>query len=204
MLRTAPLVVAMLLAGAAAGQTGIPDLTHCSWYHGLTAEAGACVCPAGDGDPLAALRTPDGLVDGTITVVLLDMLDRPIANFPAEDIWLETPGMDFCIPPLTADGPTDAAGVTTFTASPNFLGIQSDPLAVLVNGDVLPDADGHLFRLASVDLDGNGAVGLSDVIRFANRYRVNDYHPSVDFYHDGRLDLSDVIVLAAHMGHQCP
>lgn len=203
MLRRALLLVA-LLALPAAAQTGIPDLNHCYWFHGLAEEAGACVCPAGDGDPLAAMRRGGETVDGTITVVLLDMFDQPIVNFPGEDIWLETPGMDACISSSAADGPSDAAGVTTISSSPGFLGVQSGRLEVVVIGTVLDDADGHLFRLASVDLDGNGSVDFSDLILFANAYFSGGYEPAADFYFDGRLDLSDVIVFADHMGHQCP
>ncbi|MCB1150758.1 hypothetical protein KDK88_04385, partial [bacterium] len=184
--------------------TGIPDLSHCIWTHGLATEAGACTCPAGDGDPLSAMLQDGVTVDGTITVHMLDMFDQPIVNYPAEDLWLEGLGMGFCLPPPSADGPTDAQGLTTFTLSPNFRGVQTGPLLVVINGDVMADAGGALFRFASVDLDGSGEVNLSDVILFANRYTPGDYHPSVDFYHDGTLNLSDVVVLAEHMHHRCP
>lgn len=198
------LMFVALLAVPAAARNGIPDLTHCYWFHGLAEEAGACVCPAGDGDPLPAMRRGGDAVDGTVTVVLLDSNDQPIANYPAEDIWLEVPGMDFCVPPLTADGPSDLAGVTTISGAPLFLGEQAGDLAVLINGEVLPDAGGALYRFAAVDLDGSGTVDFRDLILLANAYFSGGYVPAADFHCDGRLDLSDVVVFAGHLGHRCP
>jgi hypothetical protein len=191
-------------ATAVWASTGIPD-PEVSYAVTAATQQVMCVnCPHGDGDPLSACRAQDAsIMDATITLYLRTFLDEPIIGYPAADLWLEgaTGSITTCFWGTIADADTDINGETTFSQA-LFAGGNSLGVDVFVSGMPLmhPPLD---IIMVSPDIDGNGNVNLSDVI-FFTPYYYGDYSSHVDFHWDGVLNLSDVIVLAAHIAHDCP
>ena len=205
-MKTLSVVLTVLLCGAALSHADIPIPSLSSWSHGLTAPAGLCVCPAGDGDPLSAMQNGIATVDGTITVNVINILGEPVTNYPQEDLWLEAFGMPSCgNGGLDADAPTDAMGVTTFSGAPAMGGVMSDVLMVMIAGTPCenPGFNENLIHFTSPDLDGNGQVDLSDVVEFVDRLETNPSDPAIDFFFDGQQTLSDIVVFAQHLNHTC-
>ncbi len=178
MTRTVLLTISVvLLSFSTAGATsGIPDLDNSSWSHGLIDPAGILVCPLGDGTDLgSALSISGGLVDATITLTMLDSSNLPIANFPAEDMWIEVPGMSPCIGGSIADSATDYSGVTTFSNPLLMGGIQNGDLEMFINGSVVNHGESVEHTFLSPDLSG-----------------------------DHQINLTDTVMFSEHLGHNCP
>jgi hypothetical protein len=195
------------LDGAASFATaGVPDLglsTAATAYTG----AGTAVLfniPNGGGSAFTAARDLSGAVDATVTLTLIDGLGAPIANFPAEDMWLESSdgGMAFCTGGTTADLNTDVNGQTQWV-TPLAAGGQSQALTdVMISGAALTSgslAIGH----NSADISGDGNVNLTDVPLFVADF-YGAYAFRSDFSFDGNINLSDVVKMGTAIGASCP
>lgn len=165
-----------------------------------------CNVPDGSGDALTNAQLPNGnRVDATMTLYLLDMNADPIANFPAEDLWLETvdAGLALCPAGSIADSPTDQNGVTTWTA-PLLAGGSSQALTqILINGASLMTSAGFELDHVSPDIDGDLTVNLKDIALFAQDFAAG-YAFRSDFSRDGILNIADIAPLARAIGANCP
>ncbi len=149
--------------------------------------------------------------DATITVMVIDEAGFPIPNFPLQDIWLdsESTGDYLCAVQgsFWPDYHTDANGQTTFSTSFGAGGWSEGPVWVYLNGErAYHPQDGPFaplpMRFNSADINGDGAVNLTDVILFTEDYYTS-YHYRSDFHWDGALNLSDIGKMASGMGHNC-
>ncbi len=59
------------------------------------------------------------------------------------------------------------------------------------------------ININSPDINGDLVVNLSDVVEFARDYFGDDDYRS-DFYWDGSVDLSDLVLMAQGIGASCP
>ncbi len=164
------------------------------------------VVPDGSGPRLTETMTFSGLtVDATITIHLIDGFGDPVAGYPAEDMWLESTdsGLVLCPAGSIADGPTDAAGISTWLEPLNAGGFSRGGCIVLVNGAALASTMPFALYFNSPDINGDLVVDLSDVILFTmDFYGVYDHRS--DFHTDGHLNLSDLAVFAQTVGAHCP
>lgn len=207
------MLASFLLVAGAFAQTGIPDLSHSyiEWAYEGAATLSLYTLPDGSGNGLDQAYLPgvaDGsaptAVDGTITLVMLDGLDYPIAMFPFEDLWLESSdgGMVRCIGGTVADANTDAQGRTHW-ADPLGAGCWSaSSLQVYINGDAVIDGAVAMW-VNSPDINGDLECNLSDVGSFASDY-FGAYQYRSDFNYDGVLNLSDIGLFARGVGAACP
>jgi hypothetical protein len=207
---------ALIIVSASFAMAGVPDLQK---SQAATAYAGPLVpvlfnLPNGAGSAFTAAATWDGVtpglgtavVDATITVTLIDGGDVPVANFPREDLWLESQdgGMAFCTGGTNADGETDVTGTTTFTFPLAAGGASQAVTLVMVNGAALTSNSGLPLSFNSADISSDGKVNLSDVPLFAGDFfgGLNPFRS--DLKYDGVVNLSDVVRLAQGVGAQCP
>jgi len=186
----------------------IPDLSHSVAtiaYNGPGTPS-LLVVPDGTGNPFTAAHDEEGnVVDATITLTILDTLDVPIANYPFEDLWLESMdgGLVPCIGGTTADYNTDAGGMTQWVYPLRAAGYSEAPVLVLINGDALVTNPGLSLKFNSPDINSDGIVNLTDAAMASQDY-YSGYHFRCDWNGDGALDLRDVPILASHFGTQCP
>ena len=171
--------------------------------------------PDGNGAPLTGAflwsynpgESP-AIVDATLTLTVLEDDITPIRGIPAVDLWLETDqgGMIPCAGGTIADGPTNTAGVTTFSGALRAGG-ASAPLAgermVAAHAWATVEADPVDVQVNSPDQNGDLRVDLSDVVIFTESFHTG-YTYSADLYWDGELNLSDVVLLAMALGAECP
>ena len=200
------MILLMIIPVSAAQSAGIPDLDNSLAWLQNPAAAGATILsfPDGNGRPLTTARLPDGtLVDATIMVQMLDNGYVPIANFPFEDIWLETVdhGLIPCLGGTVADVNTDYEGVSFWSAPLQAGGFSLGPCQVIINGSAIP-SEGLVLSFNSPDIDGDGMVNIIDVALFAENF-FNQYDFRSDLHRNGRLDLLDVGVLAEGLGRSC-
>ncbi len=161
-----------------------------------------------------------------ITLTMLDVTGAPCPGIIPSDMWIETGwgGLVLCPynwPPGTwpgyvsiADMPTNNLGQTTFSNSV-FGGGWSDlpngePCIIRtiwgkVNGTM---AGGPLnsdmpIGFNSPDINGDMVVNLSDVAQFASVY-FGTYAYRADFFWDGIINLSDLVLMAQGFGATCP
>jgi hypothetical protein len=169
--------------------------------------------PSGQGWTFAGAMAWGGArTDATLEVVLWSDepgWGDPVPFFPAEDMWLASlaGGLTPCAGGTVADADTDAAGRTTW-AAPLRTGGQADPdagddLRIMVNGEWAHGAPDLRLRLNSADLNGDGTVNLTDVSRFVDDLHGN-YDYRSDFRWDGVINISDVGIMTAVLGSQCP
>jgi len=190
-----------LLVGAASFATaGVPDLTESD----ATTAAGSYVMfniPNGGGSSFGAAAGGDA----TITLTLRDGLGAVIANYPFEDMWIESTdgGMVACTGGATADANTDAAGETEWATPLQAGGSSEAGTQVSISGAFLAGATLPINH-NSADIDGNGAVNLSDVPLFAGDFYGGMDPFRSDFAFDGVVNLSDVVRLAQALGASCP
>lgn len=137
-------------------------------------------------------------------MIVEDAFGAVVANFPAEDMWLESGdgGMVPCTGGTNADQNTDENGFTTWATALNAGGSSEDLCYVYVNGQAL---NGVPFALAfnSADINGDGVVNLTDVGLFSGAF-FGSYDFAADFFADGILNLNDVGRLATGLGAACP
>jgi hypothetical protein len=164
------------------------------------------VVPDGSGDTFDQATLPyGGTEDATITLLLLDGSYDPIANFPMEDIWLESrdAGLVPCPGGTTPDANTDAAGITTWSAPLRAGGYSQAIADVLVNGSRLEYASGLALSFNSPDINGDLKVDLTDMQLFAVDF-FSSYDFRADFHRDGIVNLSDIPQMALAIGADCP
>lgn len=203
------LVVLILLSPSAFALSGIPSMeeSEASMAFQGPGYATLMVSPGGDGPPFTEAHDSDGnVVDATITMYLRDSFGSLIANFPYEDIWLESQNRDLvpCIGGTNPDHSTDASGMTSWTNPLHASGYTSAPVFVFVNGSALTSNSGLLLRFNSPDIDANGTVGLSDLALFAGDFYSGGFVYRADFSGDRVLNLTDVHLFAFHYGSTCP
>lgn len=199
-------MIALLVGAASFATAGVPDLGLSSAATAYTGGTAAVMfnIPNGGGSAFTAARDLGGAVDATVTVTLIDGLGAPIANFPAEDVWLESVdgGLAFCTGGSTADLNTDVAGQTQWV-TPLAAGGQSQALtAVVISGAAL--TSGNLpINHNSADISGDGTVNLTDVPLFVGDF-YGAYDFRSDFSFDGVINLSDVVKIGTAIGASCP
>jgi hypothetical protein len=217
---TVILVAVVLMLGAFGETQAIPRVWGV-WDWQITDPVHIIVSPSGNGTMLTEADFLGGpRIDATIMIQLWvddgDSGGPPnphfVPNFPAEDVWLEIPGMNTCISRAHPDGPTDSEGWFTFSRSPG-MGGWSDPgsgtpiVYVMVMGNILHDELGQLISptiLAnSPDINSDLTVNLTDVAIFAADFH-GVYSFRSDFFWDGTLNLSDVPILGSMMADTCP
>jgi hypothetical protein len=202
------LVLFMAGAGSAQIVGPLPDywLSY-YWCEYPGAESVALyVIPDGSGATFYQARLPDGSqVDARIHVVLMDGMNNPIANYPYEDIWLDSPDADLalCSGGSTADGDTVSEGHTSWFNPVRAGGYSQDRTFVVVNGMALACCGGIDLHFNSPDLNGDLAVNLADVVTFAGDF-YGIYHFRSDLSYDGVINLADVSRLAQAVGKSCP
>jgi hypothetical protein len=165
--------------------------------------------PDGSGFPLSECFLFGGqLTDATITLVLRDQFGNPVPNYPAEEMWLATmqDGLVRCSRGSIADHPTDQNGRTTFSG-PVFGGGASDPnheeVCVIVVGGCASYDLGRTILFNSPDLNGDLKVNLCDAVCYTvYKDATSDY--AFDFYWDGVINLSDLILFSRALGAACP
>ncbi len=202
-------MVALIIGAASFAVAGVPDLglsTATRAYTG-TEVLSLFNLPSGGGAAFTEANLPGGgIADATITVTLHDGLDAPIANYPFEDITLScddgTHAMVPCLGGVTADGNTDALGVTQFQTPLAAGGYADANTDVMIAGAALTSGSVAL-RMNSADISADGIVNLTDVGMFSSIfYGAYDY--AADFTNDGVVNLSDVGRLASGVGGSCP
>ena len=167
--------------------------------------------PDGSGLPLTQATLSDGTtVDASIHIRIVDVSGIPVPNYPFQDIWLasDSAGEFSCTIKLSADHDTDTNGETSFSNPLMGGGTSAGPFWVYLNGTKACTSAGFEhpsipIRLNSPDLNGDGYVNLSDVAIFISDY-YGPYDYRSDFLWDGRIDLSDVRLLAKGVGTYCP
>jgi len=173
------------------------------------------VSPGGSGPSLTQASLYGGAtVDATIRIQLWYQYDSPpapVPDFPAEDIWLEAPGLVSCMGGANADADTDEDGWFTFSHPLRMGGrsqIENGPpyMHVVVNGSWLEDLSQYITPTIianSPDINGDLVVNLGDLGLFADNF-FGEYDFRSDFYWDGVLNLSDVGRMATTFGEDCP
>lgn len=191
---------------------GIPDISLCA--------AGR----ASPGVPVSVYTLPDAagnaldqccaqggsIVDATIWLQVVDGNGDPIEHYPAEDLWLAYTGNGQvpCGPvAASADGPTDAEGMTTFSG-PFAWGGQVDPagpelLGIFINEQMLTSVAPFGIYYNGPDLNGDLAVDLADAALFSQDV-FGTYSYRSDFNWDGAINLSDITLLQNGFGSRCP
>ena len=174
--------LAMIALGA---QAGVVDATNSS--------ATCADCPA------TLTSAPGGYESvPTVDVWTLDAVGDPV-EVASTDIWLEHADVVFCAGGFVADSSTYAPdpGHTSFSGIPrggvalgaDCAGIQFNVIAVGVVIDVL-DLNNNSF-----DLDGSGAVDISDLGVFATAYQGTVF--CADYDETGAVDISDLGMFAS-------
>ena len=145
------------------------------------------------------------MVDATISLTIHNAFDEPVANFPAEDIWLLSAdnGMVACNGVASPDGATDATGMTSWS-SPLFAGGSSEALCqFVINGDYVTSTPGLPLHFNSADMDGDGSVNLTDAGFFAGHLG-GPLAYAADFNFDNFVNVADAGFMAAALGKSCP
>lgn len=203
-------VCTLILGVASFASAGVPDLGNSEAT--MPNFAGGSIVslfnlPNGGGKAFTEAQVPGGaIVDATIEVVIRDGNNNVIAGFPGEDLWLESAdgGMVACIGGTTADGDTDANGLTDWTNALNAGGSSEALCYIMVSGDALTSVGSEMaLHFNSADINADGTVNLSDVGEFAT-YFSGAYSYVADFFFDGILNLPDVGLLATGVGGSCP
>jgi hypothetical protein len=212
----AGLIAVFLLSLWATGTTANPVAFMIELETAATGRVSVYTLPDGWGHPFTYAYQWDGvighspeMVDATLTLTLTGD-GEPIVGWPAEEIWLEATSGNLltCVQGACADHPTDAQGQTTFT------------LPLLAGGHTALDLNARIYgvvsgepglqslvdvQVNSPDLSGDLVVNLTDVAMFASQYMVpGGYTYAADLYWDGRLNLSDLALMAAGFATGCP
>lgn len=205
------LVTIVLLVGAAsfAIPSGIPDVTECTAempFAPPNSEVVLFNVPDGTGSPFTEARILEGPVDATIWLTVRDGLGVGIANYPAEDIWLEVPGMlSPCTEGTIPDFNTDVYGSTQWENPLQAGGWTEGQTFVLINGNALEPGfqNESILRHNSPDINGDLQVNLVDLAIFSIDY-TGDYSFRSDFHFDGIIGLQDLAKFSIAYNASCP
>lgn len=186
----------------------LPDLSLSTAVTAAGQPVSCYVMPDGTGDPLSDVTVfGGGRIDATITLTLVDGGGVPVADYPAEDLWLGTTlgGLALCEGGAVADANTGPDGVTTFSGPLRGGGHSDLPggetLQVVVAGTPLPQP-GFQVGFHSADINGDLTVGSADLSAWAADWFSGSGYRS-DFYWDGALDLADAILWVEGGGAAC-
>jgi len=201
-----------LVIAAASAMAGVPDLqlSTASTAAGVGVTPTMYNLPNGLGTTFANARSTGGVVNATITLTVLDGGGVPVANFSANDMWLEkevvasTGNFAACTGGTTADLNTNASGVTTWAAPLRAGGWSTSKTLVVINGAALTSNTGLVLRHNSADINGDGNANLSDIPLFAIDFAAGANAFRSDLQFDGFVNLSDIPRLAAGVGAVCP
>jgi len=203
--------IALVIGAATVAMAGVPDLLLST----ASTAAGAGVTPVmynlpnGLGATFAQARSVGGVVNATITLTVLDGGGVPVANFSANDMWLEkevvagTGNFIACTGGTVADVNTNASGVTTWANPLRAGGWSTSKTLVVINGSALTSNSGLVLQHNSADLNGDGSANLSDIPLFAGDF-YGAYAFRSDLQYDGIVNLSDIPRLASGVGAVCP
>jgi len=155
-------------------------------------------------------------VDATITLTVLDIYGTPVVAYPREDMWLETSllGLLPCTDGTIADADTDVSGQTTFSAAVYAGGgsayvppTVSETTIVVIDGTPLAQP-GLEILFNSGDLSMDRIIGVQDTALFKPLYvdatTNGTYYYEIDYYFDGAVTLSDLVLFAGTMNTTCP
>ncbi|MEZ4386742.1 MAG: hypothetical protein R3D98_04060 [Candidatus Krumholzibacteriia bacterium] len=202
MTRCACLVFALVLAAIPA-LANIPAPDLCVLDNAAGSDGAVVfVLPSGAGNALSDGRLGGVATDATLTLTVVNSLGDPIANYPAEDIWLvSTGGGLVTCGQAHPDGATDANGQTSWVQS-LFAGSNSrgEDAQAYIAGDPVPTTATVYF--VSADLNGDLTVGLSDIAVFTQA--LGTYNADADFNDDGNVNLSDISLMTQGIGAVCP
>jgi hypothetical protein len=201
-----------LVIAAASAMAGVPDLqlSTASTAAGVGVTPVMYNLPNGLGSTFANARSTGGVVNATITLTVLDGGGVPVANFSANDMWLEkeivtdTGNFIACTGGTTADLNTNASGVTTWAAPLRAGGWSTSKTLVVINGAALTSNTGLVLRHNSADINGSGQANLSDIPLFASDFSGGTNAFRSDLQFDGFVNLSDIPRLASGIGAVCP
>jgi hypothetical protein len=199
------LVCGLVLGLASFAWAGVPDPDMSTATTAAGQQVSVMVNPDGNGFALNACMAYPGVtdVDATITVTVNDINGDPIFLYPATDMWLESESKALVLCPggSNADADTDINGQSTFT-NPLFAGCQGTGVVVVINSQALTQpALNMIFN--SPDINCDKKVDLTDVVLFAQDY-YGSYQYRCDFYWDGVLNLSDIVLMAQNLQTECP
>lgn len=200
-----------LVIAAASAMAGVPDLqlSTASTAAGVGVTPVMYNLPNGLGSTFANARSTGGVVNATITLTVLDGGGVPVANFSANDMWLEkevvasTGNFAACTGGTTADLNTNASGVTTWAAPLRAGGWSTSKTLVVINGAALTSNTGLVLRHNSADINGDGNANLSDIPLFVADF-YGAYSFRSDLLFDGIVNLSDIPRVASGVGAVCP
>ena len=213
MMSRSVLLLILLPTIAAAQQI---DATWVGELSGPAQMACVLVVPGGAGNPLAAARTPTGEpIDATISAMLVDSSWNPMLNFPRRDVWIEFPAGSgtinrcetFVARGFPADSNTDGFGQTR-VALPLAAGGWSEGPAVFKVNDNPAETPAHdiwpllELQVNSPDINGDRVVDLIDIAIFAGDYS-GSFHMRSDLHRDGVMNLTDIAIVALHLGADC-
>jgi hypothetical protein len=212
-MRSASMTVLVLAAAVGAAAAGVPPEPWVEVVRHADQPVSLFCTPAGDGAPFAeALGFGGFRVDATLEIILFNDAPGwgyPVANYPAEDIWLDSfdPTLAACRGGTIPDADTDQDG-RTFWARPLRTGGIVDPdagspLLLMVNGTPASGLPELGLHLNSADLNGDGFVNLTDAGRFATDL-FGLYAYRSDFVWDGVINISDAGRMAGALGGACP
>jgi len=164
------------------------------------------VSPGGNGPDMAHGFGPSGEpADVRITLILIDGMGNPIANYPREDMWLVSAwgGLSRCPMGTAPDTTTDENGQTVFSGPFHAGGSNRSPegIRVMISGSPL-QSPALALSINSPDVNGDLVVNLSDVVNMAQALQ-SGYDWRYDFNNDGAINLHDIVVFAGSFGMHC-
>lgn len=198
------LVVGVMVISAAVASADVPSLTLSTAATAAAGPVKLTIYPNCTGTPFTSAYAQGGTsgVDATVTLVLVDAAGNPIADFPWEDLWIDSTdagdNFNLCQNGGTADANTDATGNTTWTNSlcgGGYTDPATDVAKVYVNGAPLAGA-GMAIQFNSPDNTGDLLVNLQDVQNFASDLTSATVNYRSDFNWDNLVNLVDVQVFA--------
>lgn len=194
--------VLMVLGVASMAMAGIPDPAQCT----ATAGSGCLrVVPDGTGDALGT----SGL---TVSVTVVDGGGNAVQNYPFQDVNLVDNAGGAEISLCTAQWPaalnTNASGQTTITGAGFGGGQTQNGMRVALSGVPITGSVAMTIDVKSADIDGNGAVNLTDwsslSFGFVQFYQTAGIDFEIDLNCDGNENLVDVSKFAIDNGAVCP
>jgi len=200
--------ITLMIGAASFATAGVPDLVESTATRAYVGPEQAVMfnIPNGGGSAFTSASIFGGTVDASIELTIRDGFGVAIANFPAEDAWLESSdaGMVACTGGATADFNTNASGVTGWVTPLQAGGSSQALTQVMISGAALTSGPGLDIGHNSADITGDGNVNLTDVPLFAADFFGGGYAFRSDFSYDGVVNLSDVVRLAQALGASCP
>ena len=205
--------VTLIVCGASLATAGIPDLEESTASAATGGTLSLFCLPNGAGSAFADAYVKGGsggatvAADATITLTLRDGGTFVIADFPAEDLWLQWVAettLIVCSGGTVADNDTDEFGVTTWEDGINVGGFVEALVQVRVNGDALTSSAGVALHVNSADVNFDGVVNLADVGTFSSDFANPVVQYRSDFANDQVMNVADVGKMALGVGAGCP